>query len=45
MEKQSQRMCEKDGCACEMTINDIYKSWMESNPPTELENNQPNKGE
>ena len=30
-------MCERDGCACIMTINDINKLWIESNPPTELE--------
>ena len=38
-------MCLRDGCACEITISDLYKQFVESNPPTELENNQPNKGE
>jgi hypothetical protein len=38
-------MCLRDGCACEITISDINKSWIESNPPTELEQNQtPNEG-
>jgi hypothetical protein len=36
-------MCERDGCGCGIpakTINDIAKEIAESNPPTELENQQ-----
>ena len=38
-------MCLENQGVREMTISDIYKNWIESNPPTELENNHNQEGE